>query len=133
DEEALSKAYPSATGDAYDRSSADAALASHLHFWTGRNCERVRQLMERSGLVRDKWRDRPESLETTVLAQYAQARDVCQDKPISRLTANGLSVVLDADGDRQISTLEPLPHTTVAGKPKPVVENYAEVFRRAGV
>lgn len=38
-----------------DASSADAALASHLAFWTGRNCERVLRLMRRSALVRSKW------------------------------------------------------------------------------
>ncbi|MFC6631761.1 hypothetical protein [Microbulbifer taiwanensis] len=54
-EDALARAYPSATGDIYDRSSADAALAQHLAFWTGRNCEAVHRLMWQSALVRDKW------------------------------------------------------------------------------
>lgn len=39
----------------YDESSADAALAQHLAFWTGGNCERIESLMRKSGLVRRKW------------------------------------------------------------------------------
>lgn len=39
----------------YGQSEADAALASHLAFWTGKNCERIERLMRRSGLNRDKW------------------------------------------------------------------------------
>jgi hypothetical protein len=41
--------------DEYDGSSADAALAQHLAFWTGCNCEHMLNLMWCSGLVRDKW------------------------------------------------------------------------------
>lgn len=52
---ALAKAYPDDGGREYDASSADAGLAQHLAFWTGNNCERIRNLMERSRLVRDKW------------------------------------------------------------------------------
>jgi primase-polymerase (primpol)-like protein len=36
--EALARTYPSSTGDPYDGSSADMALATHLEFWTGRDC-----------------------------------------------------------------------------------------------
>lgn len=39
----------------YDQSTADAALAQHLAFWTGCNCEHILELMKLSGLVRDKW------------------------------------------------------------------------------
>lgn len=52
----LSRAYPhDQRDDDYDASSADAALAQHLAFWTGGNCERIERLMRLSGLVRDKW------------------------------------------------------------------------------
>lgn len=40
-EEALSKRWPGDKG-AWDGSAVDAALASHLAFWTGKNCERIR-------------------------------------------------------------------------------------------
>ena len=53
--DALAAKYPSQSGGEYDRSSADFALALHLAFWTGKNPERIRNLMYRSALVRDKW------------------------------------------------------------------------------
>ena len=58
-------------GDVADggRSEADQALANHLAFWTGRNCERMERLMRASGLVREKW-DSPlhrDYLERTIL------------------------------------------------------------------
>ncbi len=54
--EALSRAYPDDYGSrAYDESKADGALAAHLAFWTGGDCERVERLMWCSGLVREKW------------------------------------------------------------------------------
>lgn len=52
--EVLADAYPDADRE-YDASSADAALAQHLAWWTGGNHTRIKYLMERSGLVRDKW------------------------------------------------------------------------------
>lgn len=54
--DALSRAYPhdQREGD-YDASSTDAALAQHLAFWTGGNCERIEKLMRLSALKRDKW------------------------------------------------------------------------------
>lgn len=55
-ETALALAYPSLNDrDPYDRSSADAALASHLAWWTGKDHERITRLMWKSGLVREKW------------------------------------------------------------------------------
>lgn len=53
--EALAAKWPSTTGDAYDRSSADMALANMLAFWTGKNCARMERLMRRSALARGKW------------------------------------------------------------------------------
>jgi primase-polymerase (primpol)-like protein len=36
----------------------DMALASHLAFWTGCDEDRIARLMQRSGMVREKWQDR---------------------------------------------------------------------------
>ena len=58
DPDSLSRNYPDTYNTPpreYDASNADAALAQHLMFWTGGNCERVEQLMRMSALVRDKW------------------------------------------------------------------------------
>ena len=65
DEDELSKSYHDEGSRAYDASSADAALAQHLAFWTGNNCERILALMKRSGLVRDKW-EREDYLRRTI-------------------------------------------------------------------
>ncbi|MEE8207126.1 MAG: DUF5906 domain-containing protein, partial [Nitrospinaceae bacterium] len=53
-------------------SEADMALAQHLAFYTGNNCERIKNLMEQSGLIRDKWTLRPEYLETTILTAVSR-------------------------------------------------------------
>lgn len=55
--EVLGKHFPS-ENDIFDRSAADAALLSHLAFYTGCNPVRMRRLYERSALVRPKWKER---------------------------------------------------------------------------
>ena len=84
DAESLGKSYPDSYGSrSYDASSADAALAQHLAFWTGKNCERIHTLMRRSHLVRDKWnRDGDDYLKRTILSAVARQTVVCQDKPV---------------------------------------------------
>jgi hypothetical protein len=77
--DALGKRWPSDTGGAYDASSADAALATHLAFWTGKNCERIRDLMYRSALVRDKWEARGDYyLPRTILRACGVSKEVAK-------------------------------------------------------
>lgn len=81
DEDALSTAYPDTEGlRAYDGSSADAALAQHLAFWTGKNCERILLLMWQSGLVRDKWQ-REDYLYRTILNAVSMQKAVYNPTP----------------------------------------------------
>lgn len=54
DVEALAAAYPD-EGRPYDCNRVDAALAQHLAFWCGSQCDRIERLMRASGLVRPKW------------------------------------------------------------------------------
>lgn len=76
-DDALAARWPSSTGDGYDRSSADASLAAHLAFWTGKNCERIRDLMYQSALVRDKWELRGDYyLPRTILRACSVSTDV---------------------------------------------------------
>ena len=75
-EEALSHTYP-AEGRPYDASRADAALAQHLAFWTGNDCERILRLIGQSKLVRDKW-DREDYLPRTILGAVSRQGDVFQ-------------------------------------------------------
>jgi hypothetical protein len=57
-ESKLTHAFPSVSGDTYDRSSADASMAQHLAFWTGNDMERMRRIMYTSALRREKWDNR---------------------------------------------------------------------------
>jgi len=83
---ALCRAYPASDrrdGLPYDASSADAALAQSLAWWTGRDCERIRRLMERSALNRDKW-TREDYLPRTVLGAVARQFEVFVDEAARR-------------------------------------------------
>lgn len=64
----------------YDASGADAALARHLAFWTGGDCERIHRLMLLSGLVRAKW-DRDDYLTRTILFACSGQKAWCTDTP----------------------------------------------------
>lgn len=83
DADALAKHFPPTKDyDRWNRSNADAALASHLAFWTGCDGPRIERLMRASGLAldRDKWDDRPDYLSTTIARACAACESVCQDK-----------------------------------------------------
>lgn len=79
----LARAYPpdANSGDPYDRSSADAALAQMLAFWTGADPLRAEKLMRLSKLDRDKW-SRDDYIDRTIMNACRQQRDVLQDKPV---------------------------------------------------
>jgi hypothetical protein len=113
--EVLSKAFPDPSR-LYGESEADAALISHLGFWTGKHGERVERLMLQSGLYREKF-DRPDGtfgtyLRRTIANILARPGDVLTDKlpeppsvPKASATAPIQSDVtgatfLDADGQR---------------------------------
>lgn len=88
DAAALGRAYPpsDAASGAYDASSADAALAQHLAFWTGRDVARIERLMRQSALVRSKWDDRDDYLVArTIMGACARQVQVLQDRPVEKL------------------------------------------------
>lgn len=76
----LAKAYPTSGEGAYDASSADAALAQHLAFWTGKDAERIERLMRQSKLVRGKW-DRPDYIPDTIINACGMQGEVLCDPP----------------------------------------------------
>ena len=78
--EALARCYPDPVR-AFDASSADAALAQHLAFWTGNDCERIARLMARSGLARDKY-EREDYLPRTIGGAVSRQYEVLIDKQI---------------------------------------------------
>jgi len=75
DTAALAAAYPDQRRE-YNASQADAALAQHLAFYTGCDCDRIKNLMLQSGLKRDKWESREDYLPRTILKAISQQRDV---------------------------------------------------------
>ena len=83
-EDVLAVTYPADGGSSsgYNGSSADAALAQHLAFWTGRDCARIERLMRRSALHRQKWDDRDDYLPRTILNACRMQRDVLQDREV---------------------------------------------------
>lgn len=74
----LARCYPDDVR-AFDVSSADAALAQHLAFWTGNDCERIERLMRKSALARDKW-EREDYLPRTIGGAVGRQFEVLTDK-----------------------------------------------------
>lgn len=77
----LARAYPGDGDAGVDWSSADAALAQHLAFWTGCDQQRMHHLMLQSGMARPKW-EREDYLPRTIASACAVCATVCQDKPV---------------------------------------------------
>jgi len=77
DVNALARTYPEMGGKSrpYNESQTDMALAQHLAFWTGKDCERIQRLMMRSALVRDKW-EREDYLPRTILRAVSLQTEV---------------------------------------------------------
>ena len=83
-EDRLSAAFPDHSGErSYDASSADMSLAQRLAYYTGKNCERIRRIMERSPLVREKWERRPDYLTRTILNACRMQTGVYNDARIN--------------------------------------------------
>jgi len=83
--EVLARHFPSVSGDQFDRSSADAALMSHLAFWTGKNTARMDRLFRRSGLMRPKY-DKHGNYDYaghTISGAVANTRNVYKQSPKS--------------------------------------------------
>lgn len=67
DEDALRKHFPSTGERGFDWSAADAALLSHLAFYTGRDSEQMERVFSGSGLAkRSKWEARPDYRERSL-------------------------------------------------------------------
>lgn len=72
----LAEAYPTNQLEkGWDYSTADMALAQHLAFWTGCDCERIKRIMLGSGLNRDKW-EREGYLDDTIIRAVGRQTDV---------------------------------------------------------
>ena len=89
----LARKWPGTSGP-YDASSADQSLANLLAFWTGRNCERMERLMRSSALVRQKWEDRPDYLETTILKAAQSVKNVYKSRAATALASAAAPAVV---------------------------------------
>jgi hypothetical protein len=67
-------------GECERSSENDAALASHLAFWTGCNAERMERLMLASGMRRDKWATHRTYLSMTIENACAACTNVYQER-----------------------------------------------------
>lgn len=97
----------------YDQSSADIALANHLAFWTGNDCDRMLELMQQSGLKREKW-ERDDYIRKTILKACARQKTFAS-------TSRNKSVAAPAQtappAPRQAQSLEaPPPPTATMGQ-----------------
>lgn len=72
DFDTIRKFYPGDGPGGIDESKADFALATHLMFFTGGNCEQVKRLMLASCLCREKFTDRRDYLEKFTLPNAFQ-------------------------------------------------------------
>jgi hypothetical protein len=101
--EALRDCYPDPEGQRdYDASSADAALAQHLAFWTGCNCDHMLALMWCSGLVRDKWTNHKSYLTMTITRAaslqsvvYTAGGERVPVQPVQPLAINSAPEILE--------------------------------------
>lgn len=92
----LPRIYPDMHGGTgFDHSSADAALMSHLAFWTGKDMPRMDRLFRRSGLMREKYEKRDDYRRDTVQGAARLCRQV-YDKP--RAVAGAAPVPVAAGG-----------------------------------
>lgn len=75
----LARAFPPQSAhQTWDNSAADMALASHLAWLTGNDCERIERMMRASGLVRAKY-DRPGYMRGTILRACATQTECYKD------------------------------------------------------
>lgn len=95
---ALSKAYPDDVRG-YNASQADAALAQHLSFWSGRDCERILSLMRRSALARDKW-EREDYMTRTILGAVGRQFEILTDREPEPVASVGESAPSQTDAPR---------------------------------
>lgn len=135
--EVLAEHYPpdESSSMAYGGSNADAALAQHLAFWTGNNCERMLRLMNRSALVRPKWTKHKTYLNMTITgakqrqSKFYQAKKTEVVNPEPEVSF-GVSIV-DAPGHQtqHVGFLD----LKANGKPKATLPNFARLLDHFGI
>jgi primase-polymerase (primpol)-like protein len=114
----LANFYPPFGDTAFDHSSADMALCSHLAFWTGKDCDRIDRLFRMSGLMRDKWEKRDDYRQSTILgavgnckAVYNSGRNRSQPRPQPQPgEAVDYNAVIDRDSNETFANIDRQEH-----------------------
>lgn len=112
----LGKFFPDSVR-AFDANRADSALATHLAFWTGKDCARIERLMRASKLNRDKY-DRPDYLPRTIKGVVCMVKNVYAEKQIVPVS----TPIVITDGASQSPRM-------VQGSTVVSPEQGAEIFR----
>jgi len=115
DTDALAQTYPEVgdKGYGFDWSTADAALCSHLAFWTGKNCARIDRLWGLSSLgQRDKYLDRLDGYRMpTILRAVSICSKVYRDRKLIPVSTEPVTPPVSAGskppGDVPFETSEP--------------------------
>lgn len=130
-ESVLARAYPDPTGArSYDASSADAALAQHLAFWTGRDVARIERLMRQSSLARPKWDAHSSYLvEMTIQSACGRQKDVLQDKPMELPPASVAEANAALAAQLATASSEPPLQTDVVGTTFLTAAQQKELFK----
>lgn len=131
----LARAFPSPSNDAFDRSSADMALASHLAWLTGNDCTRIERLMRESKLNRSKY-DRPDYMHSTILracstqTEWYVGRDPTVPKPPSDTTGVPLPPTVPAPPTATVPTegVEHRPTFNTRNQYEATLENIVHVL-----
>lgn len=119
----LARAYASAT-DIFDRSRADAALMSHLAYWTGRDQPRMDRLFRRSGLMREKYDKRADYRVGTIRGACQTTRKVYTHQRRAALVSG-----VNAHGSRPMADVAPLSVTPRDGSGIMFIPEMIEHFR----
>jgi len=101
DTDAMARQWPGESGKAYNASSADMALANHLAWWTGRDCDRIERLMRRSALMREKW-DTHRTYLVDTITQAATFIRGCLTDPAPAAVATEAQVVAAVEAGRTL-------------------------------
>lgn len=112
----LAASFPDQSGAwPWDRSGADQALANHLAFWTGNNCERIQRIMLGcEALRRDKW-EREDYIPGTIIRATSTQKQWYKDRSAPKLAET--PATLAAPVTALVATV---PLAGVAGSLQPV-------------
>lgn len=96
-----------------DRSGGDQGLCNHLAFWTGNNCDRMWRLMQRCGLVRDKWSRFDTYIKPTILDSCGSQKTWYRES-VAPVAVDAAQATSDAPGlPAQVAPLAPVPGAIV--------------------